>query len=54
VGNPNTSRKESDVAVALVRLAEARRKGKTKKATLKSDFHAHGNDSSLWPKRLAR
>jgi len=36
------------------RTAEARRKGKTKKATLKSDFHAYGNENPLWPKRLAR
>jgi len=35
-------------------IAEARRKGKTKQATLKSDFHAHGSESSFWPNRLVR
>ena len=28
--------------------------GKTKQATLISDFHAYGSKSSLWPIRLAR
>jgi len=30
------------------------KKGKTKQATLISDFHADGSKSSLWPIRLAR
>ena len=58
MGNPKTSRKESDVAVTLARLLhvskESKEKGKTKQATLISDFHAHGSKSALWPIRLAR
>jgi len=47
VGNPVTSRKESDVAVMLARQlhvskdGQSKEKGKTKQATLISDFHAH-------------
>jgi len=33
---------------------QSREKGKTKQATLISDFHAHGSESSLWPIRLAQ
>jgi len=33
---------------------EARRKARTKKVALKSDFHAHGSVISLWPKRLTQ
>jgi len=60
VGNPKTSRKESDVAVTLARplqvskVGQRKEKGKTKQATLISDFHAHGSKSSLWLIRLAR
>jgi len=36
------------------RTVEARRKEKTKQATLASDFDAYGSGSSLWPNRLAR
>ena len=59
VGNPKTSRKESDVAVTLARLlhvskvGQSKENGKTKQATLISDFHAHGRKSSLCPIRLA-
>jgi len=47
------------VAVALARPLHVSKvgqskKGKTKQATLISDFHAHGSKSSLWPIRLAR
>jgi len=60
VGNPKTSRKESDVAVTLVRplhvskVGQTKEKGKTKQVTLKSDFHAYGSKSYLWSNRLAR
>ena len=60
MGNPRTSRKESDVAVTLARPlhvskdGHSKEKGKTKQATLISDFHAHGSKSSLWPIRLSR
>jgi len=60
VGNPKSSRKESDVAVMLARPlhvskdGQSKEKGKTKQATLVSDFHAHGSKSSLWSIRLAR
>jgi len=58
VDNPKTSRKESDVAVTLARPLHVSKvgqskKGKTKQATLISDFHAQGSKSSLWPIRLA-
>jgi len=59
-GNQTTLRKESDVAVTLARplhvskVGQSKEKGNTKQATLISDFHAHGNKSSLWPIRLAR
>ena len=59
-GNPKTSRKKSDVAVTLVqplhvsKVGQSKEKGKTKQATLISDFHAHGSKSSLWPIRLTR
>jgi len=33
---------------------QSKEKGKTKQATLISDFHAHGSKSSLWLIRLAR
>jgi len=48
------------VAVTLARPlhvskeGQSKEKGKTKQATLISDFHAHGSKSSLWPIRLAR
>ena len=47
------------VAVTLARPLHVskvgkRKKGKTKQATLISDFHARGSFSSLWPIRLAR
>jgi len=48
------------VAVTLARplhvskVGRSMEKGKTKQATLLSDFHAHGSKSSLWPIRLAR
>jgi len=35
------------------RKAEAMRKGMTKQAILKSDSHAYGSESFLWPTRLA-
>jgi len=60
VGNPKTSRKESDVEVTLARLlhvskvGQSKEKGKTKQATLICDFHAHGSKSSLWPNRLVQ
>jgi len=60
VGNPKTLRKESDVAVMLARplyvskVHQSKEKGKTKQATLISDFQAHGSESSLWPIRLVR
>jgi len=47
------------VAVTLARPlhvskdGQSKEKGKTKQATLISDFHAHGSKSSLWPIRLA-
>jgi len=50
----------TDVAVTLARplhvnkVSQSKEKGKTKKATLVSDFHAHGSKSSLWPILLAR
>jgi len=34
-------------------LLYRKEKGKTKQATLISEFHAHGSKSSLWPIRLA-
>jgi len=49
----------SDVAVTLARPlhmskdGQSKQKGKTKRATLISDFHAHGSRSSLWPISLA-
>jgi len=33
---------------------QSKEKGKTKQATLISDFHADGSKSTLWPIRLAR
>jgi len=48
------------VAVTLARPlhvskdGQSKEKGKTKQATLISDFHAHGSKSTLWPIRLAR
>ena len=60
VGNPKTLRKESDVAVMLARPlhvcndGQSKEKGKTKEATLISDFHADGSKSPLWPIRLER
>ena len=48
------------VAVTLVQPlhvsedSQSKEKGKTKQATLTSDFHAHGSKSSLWPIRLVR
>jgi len=36
------------------RTAEARRKGKTKQATLESNFRAYGRGSPLWPKHMVR
>ena len=59
MGNPKLSRKESDVAVTLARPmhmskdGQSKEKGKTKQATVISDFHAHGSKSSLWPICLA-
>ena len=49
----------SRVAVTLSRLLHVSKvgqskKGKTKQATVISDFHADGSESSLWPIRLAR
>ena len=35
------------------KVGQSKEKGKTKQATLISDFHAHGSKSSLWPIRLA-
>jgi len=35
-------------------VGQSKEKGKTKKATLISDFHANGSKSPLWPIRLAR
>jgi len=49
----------SDAAVTLARPlhmskdGQSKQKGKTKRATLISDFHAHGSRSSLWPISLA-
>jgi len=59
VGNPKTLRKESDVAVTTARplhvsKVSQSKKGKTKQATLTSNFHAHGSMSSLWSIRLVR
>ena len=58
MGNPKTSRKESDVAVMLAGLLHVskvgKEKGKTKQATLISGFHANGSKRSLWPICLAR
>ena len=60
MGNPKTLRKESDVAVMLARPlhvcndGQSKEKGKTKEATLISDFHADGSKSPLWPIRLER
>jgi len=36
------------------KVGQSKEKGKIKQATLKSDFHAYGNESFLWPKRLGR
>jgi len=36
------------------KVSQNKEKGKTKQATLESDFHANRSESSLWPKRLAR
>jgi len=49
----------NDVAVTPARPIHVSKvgqskKGKTKQATLVSDFHAHGSSSFLWPIRLAR
>jgi len=38
----------------LSKVGQSKEKGKTKKATLISDFHEHGSKRSLWPIRLAR
>jgi len=49
---------EANVAVTLARqlhvskVGQSKQKGKTKQATLISDFHAHGSNNSLWPIRL--
>ena len=57
MGNPKTSRKESDVAVTLARMlhvskvGQSHEKGKTKQVT---SMHMDGSESSLWPIRLAR
>ena len=54
------TKKRPSVAVTLVRPlhvsndSQSKEKGKTKQATLISDFHAHGSRNSLWPIRLAR
>ena len=51
MGNPKTSRKESDVAVTLARLlhvskvGQSKEKGKAKQATLISNFDAEGSKS---------
>jgi len=43
------------VAVTLhVSKVGQRKKGKTKEATLITDFHAHGSKNPIWPIRLAR
>jgi len=48
VGNPKILRKESDAAVMIdVSKVDQSKKGKTKQATLKSDFHAYGSENSL-------
>jgi len=53
----------SSLAVVAVMLApplhvskvgQSKEKGKTKQATLISDFHAHGSKSTIWPIRLSR
>jgi len=50
----------TSVAVTLTRplhvskISQSKEKGKTKQATLRSDFHAHGSKSTLWPIRLVR
>jgi len=36
------------------KVGQSKQKGKTKQATLISDFHAHGSKGSLCPIRLAR
>ena len=51
--------KGSYVAVTLARPLHVSKdgqskKGKTNQATLISDFHAHGSESTLWPICLAR
>jgi len=52
VGNPKTSRKESDVAVTLARPLHVSKVGQSKKgkdqASDTCDFHAHGSRRSLW------
>jgi len=54
-----TSRKKSDLAATLAqplhasKVSQSKEKGKTKQATLKSNFHAHGNTSSFQPIHLA-
>jgi len=51
----DTHNKLQYVAVMLARplhvskVGQSKEKGKTKQATLISDFHAHGSKSSLWP-----
>jgi len=50
---------KSGVAVTLARPLHVSKvgqskKGKTKQATLISDFHAHGSKGFLWPIRLAQ
>jgi len=36
------------------KVGQSKEKGKTKQATLISDFHAHGSKNTLWPIRLVR
>ena len=59
IGGALASAGGGSVAVTLARPLHVSKvgqskKGKTKQATLISDFHAHGSKSSLWPIGLAR
>jgi len=52
--------RKTTVAVTLAqplhvsKVVQGKEKGKTKQATLISDFYAHGSKSPLWPIRLAQ
>jgi len=48
-----TCSSHASVRLHVSKVGQSKEKGKTKQATLISDFHAHGSKNSLWLLRLA-